>query len=117
MDPAWHFVRTFADSERLSMLTVESWESDRSLKCNSLVHAFQSIDDPVVVLVDADTIPDPNWLADLVAPLREEDVVACSGNRWFVPPRPETGTLVISGTWPQHPKCTFIRLPGVDRWL
>ena len=67
---------------------------NRSLKCNSLLHAFQSIQTPVAVLVDADAIVDEHWLADLVAPLASSEVVASSANRWFLPAAHELGSNV-----------------------
>ena len=95
-DPAWSVVRRFDADSRLSM-TVASPQGDRrSLKCNSLLHAFRSIERAITVLVDADTIVDPDWLVDLVAPLAEDNVVASSGNRWFVPPRRDLGSQVRS---------------------
>lgn len=67
-----------------------------SLKCNSLVSALDSIGQSceVIALVDADGVPDKNWLRDLTRPLENADVAVSSGCRWFVPPDNRCGTLV-----------------------
>jgi cellulose synthase/poly-beta-1,6-N-acetylglucosamine synthase-like glycosyltransferase len=39
----------------------------------------------VLVFVDSDARPDPQWLRKLVAPLVDEKIGASSGYRWFVP--------------------------------
>lgn len=58
-----------------------------SLKCSSIVEALQYIkpDAEIVALIDADTVPHPNWLSDLVRPLRNKSVGATTGNRWYLP--------------------------------
>lgn len=39
----------------------------------------------VLVFVDTDVRPGPNWLRQLVAPLVDNDLGASSGYRWFIP--------------------------------
>jgi ceramide glucosyltransferase len=39
----------------------------------------------VLVFVDTDARPGPNWLRELVAPLADPELGASSGYRWFVP--------------------------------
>jgi hypothetical protein len=41
--------------------------------------------DGVVVLIDGDSDPYPNWLRDVVAPLADRDVGGVTGNRWYYP--------------------------------
>lgn len=67
-----------------------------SLKCNSLVAALDRIGQSgdVIVLVDADGVPDKDWLRDLVRPLADDDVVVSSGCRWFIPMDDRYGTMV-----------------------
>ena len=76
---------------------------DRSLKCNSLLHAFSVIgqkvsndadrpSDPIVVLVDADTSLTATTLRRLVAPLKDPLVAATTGSRWFTTARTTPGT-------------------------
>lgn len=88
-DPAVEFVNGFfADKNFKPALHVIQHAGDRcSLKCSALLEALQQI--PVhiqiIAFIDADTVPDPNWLGDLVAPLADEEVGATTGNRWFAP--------------------------------
>ena len=44
-----------------------------------------SSDSEVLVFVDTDARPGPNWLRQLVAPLIDNDLGASSGYRWFIP--------------------------------
>jgi len=67
-----------------------------SLKCSSLSQAVGGLDDSfeVVALLDADTLPHPTWLRELVAPLLEEGVGAATGNRWYMPEHLTVGAMV-----------------------
>lgn len=58
-----------------------------SLKCDRLVQAISSLppEYEIVCLIDADTIPDSNWLARLIRPFADSKVSAVTGNRWFRP--------------------------------
>lgn len=64
-----------------------------TLKCSSVhqVLSDEAARDPeldrngVVVLVDADSDPYPNWLHDVVAPFAQRDVGGVTGNRWYFP--------------------------------
>ena len=93
-DPAYQLVRRLQDHPRLRIEIAEPKADNRSLKCNSLIHVFQDIQSPITVLVDADAVVDRHWLADLVAPLESDGVVASSANRWFLPPIMELGSNV-----------------------
>ena len=93
-DPATKIIAEFKQDPRLQQLISPATDNVCSLKCNSLVTAFEQLEDRIAVLVDADTVPDKHWLSDLVAPLSEKDVVAASGNRWFVPVDRRIGSYV-----------------------
>ena len=93
-DPAFAQVTEFQDDPRLEIQIAPPTQYHRSLKCNSLVHACSSIEDPVIVLVDADATVDQQWLSELVAPLKNPHVVASSANRWFLPETRELGSCV-----------------------
>jgi hypothetical protein len=41
----------------------------------------------VLAFIDADVIPHPTWLRELVAPLLDSGVGATTGNRWYAGPR------------------------------
>jgi len=67
-----------------------------SLKCNSLVHVIETLDDSfqVVAILDADTQPFPSWLRQLVEPLSDPRYAVTSGLRWYVPEFTNWGSLV-----------------------
>jgi len=61
--------------------------SDSGQKVHNLRVAVSEIDPraEVIVFVDTDARPGPEWLQHLVDPLRDEQIGAASGYRWFVP--------------------------------
>jgi len=58
-----------------------------SRRASSLFCGLNHVPDEtdVIVMCDADAIPHPTWLRELVAPLQEPFTVATSGNRWYAP--------------------------------
>jgi hypothetical protein len=66
-----------------------------SLKCSSLVQACRDLPEEaeVVAFLDADTLPDSEWLARLCRPFEDESVAVVTGNRWFDPPRSSFGAV------------------------
>jgi cellulose synthase/poly-beta-1,6-N-acetylglucosamine synthase-like glycosyltransferase len=54
--------------------------------CSSACEAF--------AWLDSDTVPDRDWLKNLVAPLRDEDVGATCGIRWYSPPNASIANYV-----------------------
>ena len=58
-----------------------------TLKCSSVHQVLRELDSDVdvVVLVDGDSDPYPNWLRDVVAPFAREEVGGVTGNRWYFP--------------------------------
>ena len=67
-----------------------------SLKCAAILAAITAIPNSVEIFafLDADTVPDQNWLRDLIAPLADPQIGATTGNRWFSPWRPTFGSYV-----------------------
>lgn len=57
----------------------------RSQKIHNLLAAVDAVghDTAVLVFLDADAVPDENWLGHLVAPLEDETVGAATGFRWY----------------------------------
>lgn len=78
---------------RARLAFLESPLSGCSLKCSSLVQACRDLppETDVVAFLDADTLPDVEWLARLCRPFANESVAVVTGNRWFDPPRPNFG--------------------------
>jgi len=84
------------DAKHLRVEILEARREDCSLKCSSLLQALRSVENAcdVVALVDADTAPHPTWLRELVSPLRDNDVGAATGNRWYMPATPSLGATI-----------------------
>ncbi|MDB9371864.1 glycosyltransferase [Nodularia sphaerocarpa] len=98
-DPAWDVVnktiqQTGATHFQVSPLIVR--HNTCGLKCSALVQAICALDDSyqVVAFIDADVIAHPNWLRELVVPLADKRIGASTGNRWYVPPSEQWGSLV-----------------------
>lgn len=60
---------------------------DSGQKVHNLQRAISTVANKseVLVFVDSDARPEPNWLRSLVAPLANEQIGAASGYRWFIP--------------------------------
>jgi len=67
-----------------------------SLKCSSLLQVAQQLDHDIefIAQIDADTIAHSQWLRQLATALRDEQVGAATGNRWYMPGTPSVGALV-----------------------
>jgi cellulose synthase/poly-beta-1,6-N-acetylglucosamine synthase-like glycosyltransferase len=63
--------------------------TDSGQKVHNLRVAVNEVDpqSEVLVFVDTDARPAPDWLRKLVAPLAEETLGASTGYRWFIPER------------------------------
>ena len=89
-DPAWNIAtKTLQDLSpipvHISPLRIR--RETCSLKCSALIQAVTELepDCEIIALVDADTIAHPNWLRELVNPLKNREVGLTTGNRWYVP--------------------------------
>ncbi|ODG99965.1 glycosyl transferase family 2 [Nostoc sp. KVJ20] len=98
-DPAWDIItktiqQTGATHVKVSPLIVR--HNTCSLKCSALVQAIFALDDSynVAAFIDADVIAHPNWLRELVVPLIDKQIGASTGNRWYLPPSEQWGSLV-----------------------
>lgn len=98
-DPAWAIVEDAiraCGARNVEVRTLDARLSTCGLRVSSLIQEFSGLDNrwQVVAYLDADTIPYPNWLGDLVAPLGDPSVGATTGIRWYVPAHRNLGTLV-----------------------
>lgn len=59
---------------------------NESQKVHNLREAVRHVDErsEIFVFVDSDARPAENWLRDLIAPLRDENIGAATGYRWFI---------------------------------
>ena len=96
-DPAWRRVRALVgDEPRLLIDVVRERRSTCSLKCGALRQVLENLDPTyeAVAWVDADVVPHPNYLRELIAPLGDARIGCTTGNRWYLPPDAQWGTLV-----------------------
>ena len=98
-DPAWSIVESFIRQHApsgIAMIELDKSYTRCSRKIASLLTATQHMDPDrgVVALIDADVIPSPQWLRDLAAPLSDSTVGLSTGNRWYLPPISNMGSIV-----------------------
>jgi len=82
-----------------------------SLKCSSLIQAVNDLESNVkiVAFIDGDVVPHPTWLKELVTPLVNSEADVVGGNRWYLPPNAQFGTVAryfwnaayMTGMWAQ----------------
>ncbi len=86
-DPAYRVVRQTTQSwtTRPHRLVVSGTAAVRSQKIHNLLAAVAAIspDREVLVFLDSDAVPGPDWIGHLVAPLRDDTVGASTGYRWY----------------------------------
>jgi len=100
-DPAWGVVERAICETGASNVHVEVYcEDPRHGLVNStnskIVQAVRGLDDSIAVIamMDGDALPHADWLRDLVTPLvLDESIGATYGNRWFVPPLGQWGSI------------------------
>jgi cellulose synthase/poly-beta-1,6-N-acetylglucosamine synthase-like glycosyltransferase len=96
-DPAWEIASKISQQTAIPVQIepLRIRHQTCSLKCSSLIQAVSDLDEDceVIALVDADTIPHPNWLRELVSPLENSEIGATTGNRWYVPVGNHWGTF------------------------
>lgn len=81
--------RVIEDSSRPARIVIAGDTVDSGQKVHNLRVAVSQVDSKceVLVFVDTDARPHPDWLRSLVAPLRDEQMGAATGYRWFIPAR------------------------------
>ena len=67
-----------------------------SLKTSAVRQCIGSLDTRVeaIAILDADTVPHREWLANLIAPLGKENFGASTGNRWYDSTAPQIGNQI-----------------------
>ncbi len=112
-DPAQAVVaRVLAEAgDRAASVHVETRRTlgtDCSAKVSAQRQVLTALDDKVAVIafLDADCVPAPNWLRELVAPFSDPRVGAATGIRWSAPREEGWGTLAryvfLGLIYPQH---------------
>jgi hypothetical protein len=69
-----------------------------SQKLHNLLFAYRQVPPEIEALVfaDSDVCAGPEWLCQLIAPLRKPHIGLASGYRWFVPKRNNLASLALS---------------------
>lgn len=101
-DPAWDLVKPILAEQNpgakveVQVDVLQQRRETCSLKVSSQIQAVLSLDESieVVALIDADVVPDQNWLRDLATPFQDSRIGATTGIRWFAPKDIRWGTLV-----------------------
>lgn len=80
----------------VEILIPDKHPDNRSLKCNSLVFALETLDPSyeIVAFLDADTQTHPQWLRDLVEPFSDPRFMASTGHRWYIPSQMNAGSVI-----------------------
>jgi len=89
-DPALEIVDELRKTVTVATRTVIAGPAtDSGQKVHNLRVAVNEVDpqSEVLVFVDTDARPAPDWLRKLVAPLADETLGASTGYRWFIPDR------------------------------
>ena len=89
-DPAWNIATETLLNKTDVPIDISPLRIRRetcSLKCSALIQAVTELkpDCEIIALIDADTIAHPNWLRELVNPLKNRKIGLTTGNRWYVP--------------------------------
>ena len=97
-DPSWKIIEEVAYSQNDLGSPTPTWDeinvqtllerpSRGSLKCASLLQAFDGLDSKsaFVVLIDADAVVNCDWLSKIIFACCQKGIGAVSGNRWFMP--------------------------------
>jgi cellulose synthase/poly-beta-1,6-N-acetylglucosamine synthase-like glycosyltransferase len=98
-DPALPIVKqtiSKLQADHAEIMIIDEHLSSCALKCNSLSHGVADLDPSfeAVAVLDADTNPPKDWLKRLVEPLSDPQFPAASGLRWYMPEKPNIGSLV-----------------------
>lgn len=98
-DPAYRRLAEASAAASLACDIMLTGPANRATqKCHNLSLALAAADDgtSIVVLADADIVPQPGWLADLVRPIAGGRAECVSGYRWALPTDTRAGTLLAA---------------------
>ncbi|MGH6858089.1 MAG: glycosyltransferase, partial [Methylocella sp.] len=113
-DPAFAMVTEESKRPGASLRTVVAGQSEQTgQKVWNLLAALDAIEDrdEIVVFVDADTLPEPEWLSRLVAALVNTGRDAVTGYRWIIPADNRVSSAVVAAA--NASVVTVPRLPAI----
>lgn len=101
-DPSLVAIRRAARKfpRRRVKFVVSGYSNQRGEKVHNLLRALDRVDpgSEVLVFADSDGRPHRHWLRDLLSPLRDPEIGASTGYRWFFPRGGNLGSL-LRATW------------------
>lgn len=111
-DPAFPALERFAAEHpaRVAGIEVAGATALRAQKVHNLLAILPALraDDAALVTLDADTLPPPNLLTELLRPVLTGQGDISSGYRWTLPAAPDAGSMLLSlaeigvATLPRH---------------
>jgi cellulose synthase/poly-beta-1,6-N-acetylglucosamine synthase-like glycosyltransferase len=113
-DPAFAMVTEESKRPGASLRTVVAGKSARTgQKVWNLLAALDAIEpsDEIVAFVDADTLPEPEWLSRLVAALVNTGRDAVTGYRWIIPTDNRVSSAIVAAA--NASVVTVPRLPSI----
>jgi cellulose synthase/poly-beta-1,6-N-acetylglucosamine synthase-like glycosyltransferase len=104
-DPAYEFLCRLKDrlqgsSEACDVrILVAGAATNSGQKIHNLLHACNQLPEDVeaIAFADSDACFRPDWLIQLLHPLRQERTGVSTGYRWFVPQKNNLATLALAG--------------------
>jgi len=98
-DAAWAIVNPLleeTDDPRLETQILTKRLATCGLKNSAVLQATTDLEDEdeIIIQVDADAVPYPNWLRDMLLPFADPRVGATSGLRWYAPTEENWGSVV-----------------------
>ncbi|HWX31912.1 MAG TPA: glycosyltransferase family 2 protein [Steroidobacteraceae bacterium] len=100
-DPVMRLIEGTIESlaDRIAVdLVIAGTATQRAQKVHNLLAALGALrdDDEIVVFVDADILPDENWLSQLIRPVANREVAASTGYRWQLPTDGRWPSLIVA---------------------
>lgn len=106
--------------ETEAMLYISGIVPGRSQKINNQICGIEHVsqNSEVLVFIDSDARPNPDFLSNLISPLNNEDIGMTTGFRWYLPQKgfslsyDPPGMVVASSFYP----ITSLIMPGAVPW-
>jgi ceramide glucosyltransferase len=104
LDPAYQQLHRLIDrfSQSSKARVIRVFVAGKATGCSQKIHNLlysvnhSPSETKVYAFADSDACPHPNWLSQLIYPLKESKRGATTGYRWFVPSKSNLATLALS---------------------
>lgn len=100
-DPAYERLSSIVNrlpNDQFQLVVAEKPSGTCSLKCDRLIQLINQIPDrfEAFCFIDADAVPEREWIGNLTAAFADDKVGATTGNRWFHPSGYRWGSMIRS---------------------